>query len=60
MTEQEEVKALCDRIGYGNVMSIASEQWKEMMIKNGHPVTGVFIPVLPFDIKDEEKENYGV
>lgn len=50
MTEKEAVKQLGEQIGYGNMMHLASELWKEDMIANGYPVSGVFVPALPCDV----------
>lgn len=52
--EAQAVKALGKSIGYGHMMSLASALWRKDMIKNGYPVSGVFVPVLPSDVKPEE------
>lgn len=39
-----EVKKLCDRIGYGNAMNIASSLWRKMLKDQGYPTLGAFIP----------------
>ena len=51
--EAQAVKALGESIGYGNMMSMASALWRKDMIENGYPVSGVFVPVLPSDVKEE-------
>lgn len=56
--EVDAVKQLGDKIGYGNMMAIASALWLEDMRKNGYPTSGVFIPVLQSDIKPELKGFY--
>lgn len=33
--EETEVRAVCDKIGYGRVMRLASELWKEKLAKSG-------------------------
>jgi hypothetical protein len=48
--EKELVRELGKQIGYGNMMYLASECWEEMMIKNGYPTSGVFIPALKSDV----------
>lgn len=53
MTEKESVKQLGEQIGYGNMMYLASDLWKEDMIKKGYPISGVFVPVLPCDVKNK-------
>lgn len=46
-TEIEVTKKVGDKIGYGNMMYIASALWRRDMRKSGYPTTGVFFPVLP-------------
>ena len=63
MNNKELVKQLGDKIGYGNMMALATELWKEHMIEKGYPTSGVFIPALFMDIKENRKnayKNYGV
>ena len=50
MTERELVKNLGDQIGYGNMMWLAHELWKEMLVSEGYPTSGAFIPALPCDV----------
>ena len=52
--EREEIKYICEKYGYGNVMQQASELWKEHMIASDHPTSGVFIPVLKSDIEQKQ------
>jgi len=51
--EKELVRHLGELIGYGNMMQLASECWKESMIEKGYPISGVFIPALPCDVYGE-------
>lgn len=58
--EKELVRNLGELIGYGNMMQLASECWKESMVEKGYPTSGVFIPTLPCDVRgqnDETSEN---
>ena len=48
-SEEELVRELGEKIGYGNMMDLASECWSDDMIKNGYPTSGVFITALPSD-----------
>ena len=60
MSEEELVRELGEKIGYGNMMDLASECWQDDMIKNGYPTSGVFITALPSDSNQrviEELEN---
>jgi hypothetical protein len=56
------VKELGELIGYGNLMCMASALWREDMLKRGYPISGVFVPVLPFDVQiedyDDRQEHY--
>ena len=56
--EVEAVKNLGDKIGYGNMMAIASVLWRESLRQNGYPLTGACIPVLESDIKSGCKDLY--
>ena len=56
--EYEEIKRICEKYGYGNVMQQASDLWKEHMITSEHPASGVFIPVLKSDIKKSKIKHY--
>ncbi|MCA0235449.1 MAG: hypothetical protein LCH81_03615 [Bacteroidetes bacterium] len=58
MSYQQEVldvKALGDRIGYGNMMKIACVIWRDMLRKDGIP-EGAHIPVGKGCIKPEDWE----
>jgi len=49
--EVELVKTLGDKIGYGNMMSIASALWAIKLEDSGAPKSGAFIPTSSFDMK---------
>ena len=49
--EKEAVRQLGGTIGYGNMMHLASDCWRELMEEIGSPISGVFVPVLPCDVK---------
>lgn len=57
--EKELVRKLGEQIGYGNMMELASECWKESMIEKGYPTSGVFIPALPRDVRGQNDETSG-
>ena len=53
------VQRLGEKIGYGNLMSIASALWRRKMVKaygKGYE-TGAFVPVTKNLVKDEWQEN---
>ena len=56
--EKTLVTELGEKIGYGNLMTIACECWQEHMKAKNYPITGVFIPVLPIDIKKTAIKHY--
>lgn len=45
--EYRAVKLVGEKIGYGNLMTIASALWRRSMRDEGYPTSGVFYPVLP-------------
>ena len=52
------VRRLCEQIGYGHLMSIASALWRKKFIEKygeGH-ATGAFVPTLSFLVQDEWQE----
>lgn len=54
MTKNEEikiVKQIGEKIGYGNLMMIASALWKSSMEKQNYPTSGVFVPTCKLFIK---------
>jgi hypothetical protein len=53
MTDREAVKQLGDQIGYGNMMYLASELWKELMIATGDPTTAGFVPAFPCYVRKD-------
>ena len=61
MDEVKAVKELGEKIGYGNMMSIASALWRKSLKENGYPISGAFVPTcLPFikeDLQDLDKEG---
>jgi len=61
MSEEELVRELGEKIGYGNMMNLASECWQDDMIRNGYPTSGVFVTALPSDVNkiaiEEIKQN---
>lgn len=42
--DKAQVKALGRDIGYGNIMNLASECWREFLEASGHPSGGEFVP----------------
>lgn len=54
-TECLEIKRICDKYGYGNVMEWASALWRLEAEKKGYPKGGCFVPTCPDFIKDEFK-----
>lgn len=53
------VQRLCEKIGYGNLMHIASALWRRKMVKaygKGYE-TGAFVPTTKNLIKDEWQES---
>ena len=56
-TECLEIKHICDKYGYGNVMEWASALWRLEAEKKGYPKGGCFVPTCPVFIKDEFKDS---
>lgn len=53
------VQRLGERIGYGNLMSIASALWRRKMVKaygKGYEI-GVLVPVMSRLVKEERQES---
>lgn len=48
-----EIKRVCERYGYGNVMEWASALWRYNGRKEGFPESGCFVPTCPDFIKPE-------
>ncbi len=61
MDEIIEVQELGEKIGYGNMMSIASALWRKSAREKGYPISGVFVPTcLEFikeDLQDLDKDG---
>jgi len=60
MSEEGLVRELGNKIGYGNLMELASICWQDDMTKNGYPTSGVFVTALPSDVSQRairELEN---
>lgn len=56
MTRADEyaaVKLVGDKIGYGNMMSIAGTLWRRMLRDEGYPESGAFYPTCPSFIDKE-------
>jgi len=51
--EYAAIKAVCEKYGYGNVMTMASALWMNDMEKKGFPISGCFVPVCPYTVKDD-------
>ena len=46
-----EIKRICEKYGYGNVMEWASALWRRELRKKGYPESGCFVPTCPSFIK---------
>lgn len=55
--EIQAVKELGERIGYGNMMDIASALWANKLEESGLPVSGAFVPVCMFQLKKPEQKR---
>jgi len=53
MDEIKEVKELGEKIGYGNMMSIASALWRKSAKEKGYPISGSFVPTCLEFIKED-------
>lgn len=53
MDEVKAVKELGERIGYGNMMEIASALWRKSAKENSYPVSGAFVPTCLEFIKED-------
>lgn len=56
MDEIKEVKELGEKIGYGNMMAIASALWRKSLKDKSYPVSGAFVPTCSSFIKEEFKD----
>lgn len=50
----KEVKELGEKIGYGELMSLASILWAAKLIDSGSPDIGAFYPTALFNMKDSD------
>ena len=61
MDEIKEVKILGEKIGYGNMMGIASALWRKSLKEKDYPISGAFVPTcLDFikeDLQDLDKKG---
>ena len=46
-----EIKRICEKYGYGNVMEWASALWRREFRKKGYPESGCFVPTCQSFIK---------
>ena len=44
--EKKQVRELGEKIGYGNLMSLASELWKDALKAEGYPESWAFVPKI--------------
>jgi len=51
--EYAAVKLVGEKIGYGNLMSIAGTLWRRMLRDSGAPESGAFYPTCPSFIDKE-------
>lgn len=65
--EAKLVKELGDRIGYGNMMSIASRLWADFLQSKDFPRSGSFLAVCDFQLRSpeigravEERDRYPI
>lgn len=58
MKELDEIKYICEKYGYGQVMNVASDLWFKHMIDTDNPTSGVFVPVLLSDVVKRKKKYY--
>lgn len=53
--EFNQVRVLGEKIGYGNMMSLASALWRKKLKDMDAPVMGAFIPVIGGFGEDEKR-----
>lgn len=46
VNDKEQVRTLGEKIGYGQMMDLASDLWKASLVKAGYPTDGAFVPVI--------------
>jgi hypothetical protein len=51
--EAQQVKVLGERIGYGNMMALASALWRKSLREQGMPVDGAFVPAVKRSVDKE-------
>lgn len=51
------VKKLGDKIGYGNMMSIASALWAMNLSEKNYPTDGAFIPTIACNMKVKDAKK---
>jgi len=56
MDEIKAVKELGEKIGYGNMMCIASALWRKSLKEKEYPVSGAFVPICLQEVKEESKD----
>lgn len=54
------VKALGERIGYGNLMDIASILWAGNLQRYGNPDIGAFYPAILTQLQDDELKEKAI
>jgi hypothetical protein len=57
-SEIEQVRQLGRKIGYGNMMDIASALWAIDLEDNHGIDSGVFVPTILFMINKKDRKNY--
>ena len=57
--EYAAVKLVGEKIGYGNLMSIAGTLWRRSLRDQGYPESGAFIPTCPSFIDKETFKELG-
>jgi hypothetical protein len=57
MDERRAVKQLGELIGYGNMMTLASELWKRRLESKGYPLSGAFEVCLPSELQQVKAER---
>ena len=57
--EYAAVKLVGEKIGYGNLMSIAGTLWRRSLKESGYPESGAFYPTCPSFIDKETFKELG-
>lgn len=58
--EIQQVKALGELIGYGNLMDIASILWAKKLQDDGYDNIGAFYPMILPEIKEGDLKEYAI